>query len=74
MTNYDLYNLPKDARFLEDYMQPFSLSFNAMRHLFEFMNTCGPARYCLVNGWDEGLFPLISLEVVLMGREAVDKV
>lgn len=73
MSDFNPYTYYIDSMYLNELMQPFSVSFNALKHLFEFMNISPSARYALANGWEEFRFPLISLEVILMGRDIVEE-
>lgn len=69
----DISKYYRDAVSLNEWTQPFSISFMALRHLFDFISKNPYAKYCLVNGWDEVRHPLITLEVTLMGRVVVDE-
>jgi len=63
----------RDTVSLNEWTQPFSIAFMALRHLFEFIPKDPYAKYCFANGWDEVRYPLITLEVILMGRDVVDE-
>lgn len=63
----------RDSQSLNVWTQPFSITSMALKHLFEFIQSEPYARYCFATGWDEVRHPLITLEVVLMGRVVVDE-
>ena len=72
MTDFNPYIFYEDAKYLEHLMQPFSIRFDALRELFEYIKEDPRARYCFASGWVDFIHPIITLELVLMGKEIKD--
>ena len=68
MSDFNPYTFHTDGIYLDRIMQPFSIKFNAMKHLFEYINTEPQVRYCFVTGYVDFAHPLITLEATLMDR------
>lgn len=72
MADFNSYIFYEDAKYLEHITQPFSIRFNALRELFEYIREDPAARYCFASGWVDFIHPIITLELVLMGKEIKD--
>ena len=73
MSDFNPYTYYIDSLYLQDLMQPFSITFTAMKFLFDYFKLDPYARYMLTTGWTDFAYPLITLEVNLMGRDVVEK-
>ena len=73
MSDFNPYSFYFDAMYLQKVIQPFSITFNALKFLFETIQNNPAASFCFATGWSEIMFPQITLEVTLMGRDIVEK-